>query len=99
MTQNLKEKALLAAKALAGRKGMDIVILEVGEQTIIADYFVICSGTSNTHVKTLADELEMKMGEAGYPKIRMEGYQEGRWIVVDFGDILVHVFHKDEREY
>ena len=87
------------AKILDSRKGFDIAIINVKEQTIIADYFLICSGTSNTHVKTLAEELEMKTAELGIQKLRIEGVREGRWVVVDFGDILVHIFHKEEREY
>ena len=70
-----------------------------GDKTIIADWFIIASGRSTTQVKALCDELEEKAAERGLIAQRKEGYQEGRWIVVDFGTILVHIFHPEEREY
>lgn len=94
-----KEQVLEMAAVLDSRKGFDIVIIDVKEQTILADYFIVCSGSSTTQVKTLAEELEMQMGKKGILKTRIEGFREGRWIVLDFGDVLVHIFHKEEREY
>ena len=73
------------AKVLDRRKAEDIILLDVKKATILADTFIVCSGRSTPHVKTLADELDEAMG--------------GRWIVMDFGDILVHIFHKEEREF
>ncbi len=67
--------------------------------TVIADYFVIASGRNPNHVKSLYDELEVKMEEMGYPLIRSEGYAEGRWIVMDFAVIIVHLFYEPEREF
>ena len=93
------EKVYEMARVLDSRKAEDILLIDVKGVTIIADAFVIASGRSTTHVKTLADELEEAMAKAGVQKLRMEGYQEGRWIVLDYGEILVHLFHKDEREY
>lgn len=87
------------AKILDNRKAEDIVLIDVSGVTIIADSFIVCSGRSSTHIKTLADELEEKMAQQGIFKTRIEGYQEARWIVMDFGDILVHIFHKDERKF
>jgi ribosome-associated protein len=87
------------AQILDNRKAEDIVLIDVKGITIIADSFIICSGRSSTHIKTLADELEEQMAKRGIFKTRIEGYQEARWIVMDFGDILVHIFHNDERKF
>ena len=87
------------AQILDKRKAEDIVLIDVKGITIIADSFIICSGRSSTHIKTLADELEEQMAKRGIFKTRIEGYQEARWIVMDFGDILVHIFHNDERKF
>ncbi len=99
MSRHFDENALLIAKTLDSKKGEDIVLLDVSGATILADNFVICSGNSPIQVKTLADEVEKVMAQRGILKLRTEGYTEGRWIVVDFGDILVHVFHKEERRF
>ena len=87
------------AQILDNRKAEDIVLIDVKGITIIADSFIICSGRSSTHIKTLADELEEQMAKRGIFKTRIEGYQEARWKVMDFGDILVHIFHNDERKF
>ena len=87
------------AQILDNRKAEDMVLIAVKGITIIADSFIICSGRSSTHIKTLADELEEQMAKRGIFKTRIEGYQEARWIVMDFGDILVHIFHNDERKF
>jgi ribosome-associated protein len=68
--------------------------------TTIADYFVIASGNSSTQVASIADEVENKMSEAGFDKIaNKEGYNSARWVLLDYNDIIVHIFHKDEREF
>ena len=84
---------------LDAHKAQDIKVLEVYDQTIVADYFVLCTGTSNTQVKALAGELEYKMGLAGVPYLRMEGYNEGSWIIVDYGSVLVHIFQRETRDF
>ena len=94
-----KEAALNMVKILNSKKARDLKLLYVEEQTIIADYFVICSGTSNTHIKSLAGELEYKMTLAGRAPIRMDGYSEGTWVVMDFGDVMVHIFGRDTRDF
>lgn len=96
----LSERALQVAEILSAKKALDILILKVNDLTIISDYFVVASATSNTHAQTLADETELKMKELhGAAPLRSEGYREGRWIVIDYGDVLVHIFHKEEREF
>ena len=65
----------------------------------MADYFVICSGTSTTHIKALADEVDVKMGEMGYPCLHKEGYNSARWILLDYADVVVHLFHEEDRKF
>lgn len=79
--------------------GKDILCLDIENLTVIADYFVICSGRNPNQVKALYDEVEDKMAERGLELRRAEGYSEGRWIVMDFGFIIVHLFHEQEREF
>ncbi len=96
----ISEKALKIAEWLDAKKAQDIVILKVGDLTIISDYFVVASATNVTHVQTLAEEVQFKMNEQmGCRPIRAEGEREGRWIVIDYGDVLVHLFHKEERDF
>jgi len=99
MQKKFNETTLEMARVLEGKKASDIVLIDVSDQTIIADCFIVCSGRSSTHIKTLADELTEEMAKKGVSKLRMEGYRAGRWIVIDFGEILVHIFHNDERQF
>lgn len=96
---NFDPRVLEMAKVLDAKKAEDILLIDVTGVTVIADAFLICSGRSTPHIKMLADELEQAMAQAGVFRLRMEGYQEGRWIVLDYGDILVHIFHREEREF
>ena len=94
-----KETILQLCKILYDKKALDIRALEVTDKTIIADWFIVASGRGVPQVKALSDELEEKAAEMGLFPRRKEGYQEGRWIVLDFGDLLVHLFHPEERSY
>jgi len=94
-----REIAEEMVRILDMRKARDIKLLKVDEQTIIAEYFVICSGTSSTHIKSLAGELEFKMSMSAQPPVGMDGYTEGKWIVLDFGSVMVHVFGNESREF
>ena len=89
----------IAYGILEDKKARDIEVIDISEVSILADYFIICSGTSPTHIKTLADELEQKMGEAGYNLIHKEGYQSARWILLDFGELVVHIFNEEDRDF
>ncbi len=91
------EIAKIAADALDGKKGLDVTVLSVGKQTVLADYFVIATGTSSTHVKALADEAEFKLKEAGYECGHVEGH--GDWKLLDYHSVIIHVFTKDAREF
>ena len=93
------DAVMAVAKKLDEKKARDIVLLDVSKATILAETFIICSGTSPNQVRMLAEEIEREMAKQGIFKKRMEGYREGRWVVVDFGDILVHIFHREEREF
>jgi len=99
LDEALKDKVLNICKVLDDKKASEIMALYVADKTIVADWFVICSGRAVPHVKTLCDELEEKAFEIGLEIRRKEGYSEGRWIVLDFSDILVHIFHPEERAY
>ena len=94
-----EEQARAICQVLYNKKAQDIRAMYVQDKTIVADWFVVCSGRSIPQVKTLCDELEDKMAEEGLFVRRKEGYQEGRWVVLDFGDVLVHIFHPEERTY
>ena len=95
----IKEQALKLCEILYNKKALDIMAIHVGDKTIIADWFVICSGRATAQVKALCDEVEEKSAELGLEVRRTEGYPAGRWTVVDFGSILVHIFYPEEREY
>ena len=97
--EGLREQAVALCEVLYNKKALDIVAINVGDKTIIADWFVICSGRVSAQVKALCDEAEDKADQLGLTVQRKEGYSEGRWIVVDYGDILLHIFHPEEREY
>ena len=99
MDAKTKEQVLGICKVLYNKKAEDIYAIYVADKTIIAEWFVICSGRSVPQVKALCEELDEKYPEMGLDLRRKEGYAEGRWIVMDFGNILVHIFHPDERKY
>ncbi len=93
------EKAALAAKCIDDKKGKKLQVLEVGELTSIADYFVIASGTSSTQVKAIADEVIDKMKAAGEEPIHVEGFHSAMWILIDFADVVVHIFMEETRDF
>ena len=86
-------------KALDDKQARDIKVLETTKLTTLADYFVICTATSSTHIKTLADEVEKSLTEAGEPPLRREGFRSGGWVLIDFGCVVVHLFLKETREF
>ncbi len=85
-------------KVLDNKKGMDIKLIEIAEHSIVADYFVIVTGTSNTHVKALADETEYELSQKGVEPHHIEGRATG-WILLDYSSVLVHIFTGESREY
>ena len=99
LQQELRDCVRIIMNAAESKKATDIVAVRVADKTIIADWFVFMSGTSAIHVKSICDEIEDKATEARLELRRREGYSEGRWIVLDYSNILVHIFHPEEREY
>lgn len=96
---DLENKLAIIEKACEDKKAIDIKVLNITKFTPIADYFVIASGNSSTQVMAIADEVEAKMMEDGNLEVTKEGYRSGRWILLDFNDIIVHIFHKEERDF
>ena len=94
-----KEIAAIAAKALDDKKAKEIKVLATAEQTVLADYFVICNGTSSTHIKALVDAVDKALSEAGEPPVRREGLRSDIWILMDFGSVIVHVFTDEARKF
>ena len=92
------EKAKNIAKILDKKKAIDIIGIETKELTVMSDYFVIASGTSNTHVRALADEVDDEMKKPGVEVDHIEGRATG-WILLDYNDVLVHVFQPESRQY
>ena len=88
-----------AAAALFRKKGIDIRLFCVEDTTVIADYYVICTGRASTHVKALSDEVDFRLGRSGIRSYRTEGREGGEWLLVDFGTVIVHVFSREAREY
>ena len=96
---NSYDQAVMAAKAISSKKGLDIQVIEIGDISVLADYMVIATGTSSTHVKALADEVEYKLDEAGISVSHIEGYRSNSWILLDYVDVIVDVFSDEAREF
>lgn len=99
MTLSSKEKALKIANFLKDKKATDIKILEIKNLSIITDYFVICSGDSTTQVNTFAEYVEEKMALEGFKPLGVEGLRYANWILLDYGDVIVHIFLEEKRHY
>ncbi|SDO78702.1 ribosome-associated protein [Microbacterium sp. ru370.1] len=98
-TDNGREMAQIAALAADSKSGDDIVALDVSEPLPLVDVFLLVTGRNERNVAAIADEVEEKLLEAGHKRLRREGRQESRWVLLDFGDLVVHVFHEEERVY
>ena len=96
---NSYDQAVMAAKAISSKKGLDIQVIEIGDISVLADYMVIATGTSSTHVKALADEVEYKLDEAGISVSHIEGYRSNSWILLDYVDVIVNVFSDEASEF
>ena len=94
-----KQLAAAAAKALDGKKGEYIKLIEITDVSTLADYFLICTATSGTHVKALCDAVEEAMDAAGEPMLSREGHRSGTWVLMDFGCLVVHVFTQETRAF
>jgi ribosome-associated protein len=99
-TASLHALALVAARAASAKKGTDTVVLDVGRVLAITDAFVITSGTNSRQVRTIADEIEKQVKEAGgSAPLRTEGLDDARWVLLDYGEFVVHVFLDEARQY
>ena len=91
---------LAAAEASAAKKAERIVILDISELLAITDFFLICSGNTERQVATIAEEIERRLQQdKGRKPVRREGHREARWVVLDYVDFVVHVFHREDRDY
>ena len=97
--RSANEVAITVTKALDQKKGMDIKLLKIDKVSSLADYFLICTGTSNTHVKTLCDYAEYTMEQLGEPMLGREGHRGNSWELLDYGTIVVHVFTEEARAF
>jgi ribosome-associated protein len=92
-------RALEITRAALDRKAYDLVVLEVGHVSSIADYFVICSGRSDTQVQAIADAIQSELGRDGVKPISVEGLPHGQWVLMDYGDVVVHIFYVPVRKF
>ena len=98
-TDKARELALVAAAAAADKKAHEIIVLDVSDQLVITDCFVIASAPNERQVGAIVDFVEEKMREAGTKPVRREGERDGRWVLLDFVDVVVHVQHAEERSF
>ena len=96
---NAKEIIAVAVKALSDKKGRDLKVLDTAGQTTLAEYFIICSGTSNTQVRALADAVEEALSKAGEEPHHIEGHRGGLWTLLDYSAVVIHVFTEEGREF
>lgn len=97
--QGVKERVIQLINAALERKAKDLTVLKVKEFSSFADYFIICSGSSDRQVRAIADSIEKRLKESGVAPLGIEGRQSGGWILMDYGDAVVHVFHEPVREF
>ena len=98
-TQRAKELTIAAAEAASNKLADHIVAFDVSEQLVITDVFMVCSASNDRQVRAIVDAVEEKLHELDAKPVRREGHREGRWVLLDYVDIVVHVQHQDERSY
>lgn len=94
-----REMAEIAVKALDSKKGKEIRLIRIDKITTLAEYFVICTGTSNTQINALGDEVEKELTEKGEEPLHREGYRGGTWVLLDYGCVVVHIFNDEARKF
>ncbi len=94
-----KEIAIACAKIADQKKAQDIVILDVDKISSITDYFVICSAINERQLHAIADEIDKELKKLSIKKYGMEGYREAKWVLIDYGDFIIHIFEKERRNY
>ncbi|NBJ91453.1 ribosome silencing factor [Parablautia muri] len=95
--ERIKGMARMAIEALEDKKAEDIRVIDISRISVLADYFIIASGNNRNQIQTLCDAVEEKLGRAGYPVKQIEGYDNANWVLLDFKDIIVHIFDKENR--
>ncbi|MBR1703282.1 MAG: ribosome silencing factor [Lachnospiraceae bacterium] len=95
--KNDKTLLQLAVEAMEDKKAEDIRAIDISEVSVVADYFLIGGGTNRSQIQAICDNVEEKLGRAGYPVKQIEGYETANWILMDFGDLIVHIFDKENR--
>lgn len=98
-TIDTEKKLEILKDAIEDKKAEDIEVIDLRSRSLMADYFVIACGTSNVHIRSIADNAIDKMRAAGARQTHNEGYKEAKWILVDFGDLILHVFAREERDF
>lgn len=93
------EIAKATVKILDSKKALNIKVLKIDQKTVIADYFVICTGGSNTQIKTMAEEIEYQLGVGKLPYVRLEGNESNEWKIIDCRDVIVHIFSEEARAF
>lgn len=94
-----RETALLCVRFALEKKAYDLVVLDVGALTSLANYFIICTGRSDTQVQAIAQSIDESLGKMGRHPLSREGYSTGHWVLIDYGDVIVHIFYEPVREY
>ena len=94
-----REMAKLAVAALEDKKGEDIMVIDISEVSVLADYFIIANGNNHNQVQALIDSVGEKLAKMGYEPKNIEGYQTGNWILMDYNDIIVHIFSEEDRSF
>lgn len=86
-----------AVEVAEEKKALDITVLDIKKVTVVADYFVICTGRSSIHTRAIANEIEERLADEGQPAPKKEGFRSGNWILMDYGDVVIHIFQEEER--
>ena len=97
MNKESMEMARLAIEALEDKKAEDIKVIDISEVSVLADYFIIAGGSNSSQIQALCNNVDEKLGRAGHPSKQIEGYETANWVLLDFGDIIVHIFDKENR--
>lgn len=97
--EEIKKMTEHAVAALEDKKGEDIRVIDISEISVLADFFVIASGSNRNQLQAMSDEVEERLGRQGYPLKQIEGYEDAYWILLDFGDVIVHLFDEENRSF
>lgn len=96
-TEKVKKMAKITIEALEDKKAEDIKVIDISQVSVLADYFIIANGSNRSQIQALSDAVEEKLGRAGYPLRQIEGYDNASWVLLDFGDIIIHIFDRENR--